>query len=258
MMRGMPGSDMAHAHPVTFHRERLEPIAAAEDAHFWHAPRRGLLLDTIAASGLATGSRMLDVGCGTGRMVRELQARGMQARGMDPWARESGLPAPDFVAGQAEAIPMPGESFDAACAFDVLEHVDDARALAEIHRILAPGGLLFASVPAHAWLWSVRDELAGHRRRYTRRMLRDRVAAAGFEVQRVFGYQALLLPLLAAARAWSRLRGHRDTAAEDDPNARGNALLRAINRGEVAIGRIVRPPTGSSLVVVARKRSAGG
>ena len=57
---------MAHAHPVTFHRERLEPIAAAEEAHFWHAPRRGLLLDTIAASGLATGSRMLDVGCGTG------------------------------------------------------------------------------------------------------------------------------------------------------------------------------------------------
>lgn len=249
---------MAQAHPVTFHRERLEPIAAAEEAHFWHAPRRSLLLDTIAASGLAPGSRMLDVGCGTGRMVRELQARAMQARGMDPWARESGLPAPDFVAGQVEAIPMPGESFDAVCAFDVLEHVDDARALAEIHRVLAPGGLLFASVPAHAWLWSVRDELAGHRRRYTRRVLRERVAAAGFEVHRLFGYQALLLPLLAAARAWSRLRGHRDTAAEDDPNARGNALLRAINRGEVAIGRIARPPTGSSLVVVARKRSAGG
>lgn len=249
---------MAQAHPVTFHRERLEPIAAAEEAHFWHAPRRSLLLDTIAASGLAPGSRMLDVGCGTGRMVRELQARAMQARGMDPWARESGLPAPDFVAGQVEAIPMPGESFDAVCAFDVLEHVDDARALAEIHRVLAPGGLLFASVPAHAWLWSVRDELAGHRRRYTRRMLRERVAAAGFEVHRLFGYQALLLPLLAAARAWSRLRGHRDTAAEDGPNARGNALLRAINRGEVAIGRLARPPTGSSLVVVARKRSVGG
>ena len=249
---------MAQAHPVTFHRERLEPIAAAEEAHFWHAPRRSLLLDTIAASGLAPGSRMLDVGCGTGRMVRELQARAMQARGMDPWARESGLPAPDFVAGQVEAIPMPGESVDAVCAFDVLEHVDDARALAEIHRVLAPGGLLFASVPAHAWLWSVRDELAGHRRRYTRRVLRERVAAAGFEVHRLFGYQALLLPLLAAARAWSRLRGHRDTSAEDDPNARGNALLRAINRGEVAFGRIARPPVGSSLVVVARKRSAGG
>ena len=249
---------MTPAHPVTFPRERLGPIAAAEDAHFWHAPRRTLLLDTIAGSGLARGARVLDIGCGTGRMVRELLARGLDARGIDPWARESGLEAPRFAAGQAEAIPMPDASFDAACAFDVLEHVDDARALAEIHRVLAPGGWLFASVPAHAWLWSVRDELAGHRRRYTRRMLRGRVAAAGFEVQRLFGYQALLLPLLAAARAWSRLRGHRDTAAEDDPNARGNALLRAINRGEVALGRVARPPTGSSLVVVARKRGAGG
>jgi SAM-dependent methyltransferase len=257
MMRAVPDTHRTPAHPVTFQRERLEPIAAAEDAHFWHAPRRALLLDTIAASGFAAGSRVLDVGCGTGRMVRELQARGFDARGIDPWAGESGLPAPRFVDGQAEAIPMPDESFDAACAFDVLEHVDDARALAEIHRVLAPGGLLFASVPAYAWLWSVRDELAGHRRRYTRRMLRDRVAAAGFEVRRMFGYQALLLPLLAAARAWSRLRGHRDTATEDDPNARGNAILRAINRGEVAVGRIARPPVGSSLVVVARKRGAG-
>ena len=139
---------MTPAHPVTFPRERLGPIAAAEDAHFWHAPRRTLLLDTIAGSGLARGARVLDIGCGTGRMVRELLARGLDARGIDPWARESGLEAPRFAAGQAEAIPMPDASFDAACAFDVLEHVDDARALAEIHRVLAPGGWLFASVPA--------------------------------------------------------------------------------------------------------------
>ena len=244
---------MTPAPPVTFPRERLGPIAVAEDAHFWHAPRRTLLLDTIFASALPRGSRVLDIGCGTGRMVRELQARGMEAHGIDPWARESGLEAPRFAAGQAEAIPVADASFDAACAFDVLEHVDDARALAEIHRILAPGGWLFASVPAHAWLWSVRDELAGHRRRYTRRMLRERLLAAGFQVRRLFGYQAALLPMLAAARAWSRLRGHRDTTAEDDPNARGNALLRAINRGEVALGRIARPPSGSSLVAVARK-----
>jgi hypothetical protein len=85
-------------------------------------------------------------------------------------------------------------------------------------------------------------------------MLRDRVAAAGFEVRQLFGYQALLLPMIVAARCWSRLRGDRDTTAEDLPGARTNALLRAINRGEVALGRHARPPTGSSLVVVARKR----
>jgi len=253
-MRSIPGIDMTHVHPVTFHHERLAPIAYGEDAHFWHAPRRALLLDTIAAAMLPAGARVLDVGCGTGRMVRELQATGLDAYGIDPWARESGLDAPRFTVGQAEAIPAPDRTFDAACAFDVLEHVDDARALAELHRILVPGGWLFASVPAHAWLWSVRDELAGHRRRYSRRMLRDRVAAAGFDVQRLFGYQALLLPMLAAARAWSRLRGGRDTASEDAPGARANALLRAINRCEVAVGRRMRPAVGSSLVVVARKR----
>lgn len=257
-MRSAPGIDMTQAHPVTFHRERLVPIADAEDAHFWHAPRRALLLDTIAAAGLPAGARVLDVGCGTGRMVRELQALGLDAYGIDPWARESGLDPPRFMVGQAEAIPAPDRAFDAACAFDVLEHLDDVRALAELHRILAPGGWLFASVPAHAWLWSARDDLAGHRRRYSRRMLRERIAAAGFDMRRMFGYQALLLPLLAAARVASRLRGDRDTAAEDAPGARTNAVLRAINRCEVALGRRMRPPVGSSLVVVARKQGEAG
>jgi hypothetical protein len=125
--------------------------------------------------------------------------------------------------------------------------------------VLQPGGWLFVSVPAHPWLWSARDTLAGHRRRYSRRLLRERVTAAGFEVERMFGYQALLLPLLAAARAWSRLRGGDSTAHEDRPRRWLNALLLAINHLEVAAGRACRPPTGSSLVLVARKpgRAAG-
>ena len=84
-------------------------------------------------------------------------------------------------------------------------------------------------------------------------MLRERLLAAGFEVRRMFGYQAALLPMLAAARAWSRLRGHRDTTAEDDPNARGNAAAARDQPRRSRAWRIARPPSGSSLVAVARK-----
>ena len=241
--------------PVTFAAERLDIIAEGEPAHFWYGPRRALLLHTIGRGRLAAGTKIVDVGCGTGAMVEALVARGYQASGIDPWAVTRGLAPTRFSSGQAEAIPLTDGSVAAACSFDVLEHTDDALALRELHRILTPGGLLFVSVPAYGWLWSVRDTLAGHRRRYTRASLRRTVELAGFEVERLFGYQFLLLPLFALARVWTRLRGSRDTTAEDRPSRALNATLLAVNRLEEALGRWWRPPTGSSLVLVARKHA---
>jgi SAM-dependent methyltransferase len=239
--------------PINFAAERLDIIARSEPTHFWYGPRRTLLLDTIRAAALAKGAPIVDVGCGTGGMVEALLALGYDARGIDPWAARRGLAADRFSTGQAESIPLADASVAAACSFDVLEHADDVLALAELHRVLEPDGLLFISVPAHAWLWSVRDTLAGHRRRYTRATLRARVTEAGFKVERLFGYQCLLLPMLAASRWWSRLSGRADTAGEDCPGKGLNALLLAINRVEVSVGRWCRPSTGSSLVMVARK-----
>lgn len=253
MADAAPGPALA---PVHFARERLALIEDGEQAtHFWYAPRRALLLDTILRADLPANAPILDAGCGTGALVAELCRRGLDAHGVDPWA----APTPDtprIRAGQVEGLPWPDASFAAACAFDVIEHVDDTRALAELHRVLQPGGALLLSVPAHAWLWSARDTLAGHQRRYSRRELRARVGAAGFTVERLFGYQCLLLPLLAASRAWERLRGTAGTAHEDRPRPLINALLLAVNRLEVRLGRGLRPPSGSSLVLVARK--AGG
>lgn len=238
---------------VTFPHERLQLIARRERTHYWHAPRHRLLLDTVAKSRLAPGTRILDVGCGTGALVEALRQHGFVAEGLDPWAGESRLEQDHFKSGQAESIPWPDASFGAACAFDVLEHTDDRCALAELFRILTPGGSLFISVPAYDWLWSTRDVLAGHRRRYTRTLLRRRVEESGFEVERLFGYQFLLLPLLAISRFAARLRARQDTSSEDDPGTFLNSILRVVNSAETSMGRRWRPPFGSSLVLVARK-----
>ncbi len=236
---------------VTFPAHRLAQIAEREESHFWHAPRTRLLLRTIARERLAPGSKIVDVGCGTGALVQKLAARGYDAHGVDPWAANHS--APNIQVGQAEALPCADASLPALCAFDVIEHADDAAALAEMWRALAPGGVLFLSVPAHMWLWSQRDELARHRRRYTRRGLRRCVEGAGFRVERMFGYQFALLPAFALARLVSRRREGRALAAEDRPPAWLNWFLRAVNAVEVAVGRLLPPPTGSSLVLVARK-----
>ena len=55
---------------------------------------------------------------------------------------------------------------------DVLEHTEDTDVLAEARRVVRPRGRVLTAVPAHQWLWSDRDLVAGHRRRYSRAGLR--------------------------------------------------------------------------------------
>jgi len=69
--------------------------------------------------------------------------------------------------GSAEALPFPSEWFDLICAFEIVEHVPNDRAvLSETSRVLKEGQRFIFSVPLHMQYWSRHDELAGHMRRY--------------------------------------------------------------------------------------------
>src|SRR4030095_4970802 len=86
-------------------------------------------------------------------------------------------------------------SFGAIGMFDVLEHIeDDAQALRALHGMLADGGRLYATVPAHRRLWSAADRDAGHFRRYTTRQLRGLFGRCGFDLD-VCSYYFWPLPL---------------------------------------------------------------
>ena len=83
------------------------------------------------------------------------------------------------------ALPFAEASFDAVVLGEVLEHVpDDGAAVAEVARVLRPGGVLALSVPAHPRLYGPSDRWAGHVRRYRRAGLLDTVTAGGLEVER--------------------------------------------------------------------------
>tara|TARA_B100000965_G_scaffold348912_1_gene321805 strand:- start:172 stop:891 length:720 start_codon:yes stop_codon:yes gene_type:complete len=74
-------------------------------------------------------------------------------------------------------------SFDSAVILNVLEHIPDhSAALAELARVLRPGGRLMIYVPAHMALYGPMDELAGHKRRYSRRSLSELVERAGLRL----------------------------------------------------------------------------
>jgi SAM-dependent methyltransferase len=84
--------------------------------------------------------------------------------------------------------------------FDVLEHIpDDARVMAEVARVLRPGGRVMVSVPAYQFLFANNDRIAQHQRRYTRSRLRDTFDQAGLAVERNTHANVFLFPLILPA-----------------------------------------------------------
>lgn len=234
-----------------YRSERLRVIAELESEHFWFVPRRRRLLDLVSRA-LPAHARVLDVGCGTGGFCDALRLRGHETLGTDPHAAEMGLAPDRFVAGTSDHLPFPDASFDAVCIFDVLEHVDDVAAIRECRRVLRPGGNLFLSVPAYASLWSQRDTVAGHKRRYNRPMVRALLKAGGFELRELSGYQFFLLPLIWWSRS-GRKRAAQCVTREDTVSPTLNRVLRRVNEWEVSMASSFwAPPVGSSLVAVAR------
>ena len=241
----------------SFRADRLARLAAIEKEHFWFGPRFVLVERLLDRYPPAPGALVLDLGCGTGAVLEPLRRRGYRPLGLD--VRPEGLASvrardPDAWVVQAEAdhLPLRDGSVDAVLALDVLEHVDDRAVLAEVARVLRPGGLLIAAVPAYSWLWSRRDEDAAHLRRYGRRRLERVLREAGLVPSELLHYQCLLFPLIAAARLVGR-RGPAVRDLEDAPPPLANRALGAVNRFEVRLGKRVRWPFGSSLVAAAEK-----
>ena len=242
---------------MTFTQDRLDRIAELERWHFWFLGRR-LLIQQLLDRHVPPGPQpILDVGCGTGSLAAALAAQGRRVTGIDLHlagmrAPRRQLPRAALVQADALRLPLKGDCFQAALLLDVLEHADDRALLAELHRVLCPGGLALVTAPAMPWLWSYRDTAAGHLRRYTRRSLQAALEQARFQVQELRYYQFWLLPVLALTRLLGR-RGPAARDMEERPRPGLNRLLAAANLLEVRLGRWIAWPWGSSLAAVCRK-----
>ena len=104
------------------------------------------IADAIWTDGEMLGMRVLDVGCGTGRLSRLLAERGAKVWGVDPsgemleQARERAPHGAGFKRGRAEALPFRDAWFDRAVLWLVVHLVDRGRAVPELGRVLGPGG----------------------------------------------------------------------------------------------------------------------
>ncbi len=165
-----------------------------------------------ATQSLPAGFRTLEIGCGTGNVLRLLEklSGAEKVVGIDRfagrlrYARQRTQCA--LVQGDMHAPPFQTQ-FHLIGMFDVIEHFADERpALRDARALLAPGGKLLLTVPALMGLWSYADEFAGHQRRYDRRQLTEKLMAAGFSVDYVSYFMATTYPMMwlkRRATSWS-------------------------------------------------------
>ncbi|CAN3131497.1 class I SAM-dependent methyltransferase [Mycobacterium sp. smrl_JER01] len=169
--------------------------------------------------GVGAGTKVIDVGCGAGRHTFEAFRRGADVIGFDQsvsdlndvdeilqaMKKQGEVPASakgEAVKGDALDLPYADGTFDCVIASEILEHVpDDDQAIAQLVRVLKPGGALAITVPR--WLpericWALSDEYhaneGGHIRIYRADELRDKVVAHGLRLTHTHHAHALHSP----------------------------------------------------------------
>lgn len=229
-----------------------------EDHYWWFVGRRNLALKLLRKY-LPKAQRptILDLGCGTGVVSRELsQWSEPISLDMSPLAlrfcQERNLTRP--VLARSERLPLQDGQVDAVVALDILEHVEnDIAAFAEASRVLRPGGIVILSVPAFRSLWGPHDVALMHHRRYRKAEVKARLQEAGLEPIRISYSVFFLFPVVVGLRVLEkRKKGPAKASLIPVPEWMNRALI-GLQSVEASMIAAVPLPWGSSVIAVARK-----
>lgn len=234
-------------------------LAALEAGHWWFDSRNALLL-WVMKNKVTPFRSFLEIGCGTGFVLQNLQKNFPSVEFYGSEYYEEGLSfarqrVPSATFRRLDATKLDEEElYDAIGAFDVLEHIEeDGRTLHNLARALTKKGHLVVTVPQHRWLWSDVDRQAHHVRRYTRDELLAKMRAAGFQIRLATSFVSLLVPLMWMVRR-KMVRKNYDPLNEFRLSAALNFVLSVLMKLEISLIKMgVRFPLGGSLLVVAQK-----
>jgi len=226
-----------------------QKMDSVEARLWWY---RGLHERLVGALADVRG-RVLDAGCGTGGFLKFLaEARPDFAVVGCEWSVDAALLARgkgvDVTVGSVHELPFADQQFDAVVSADVLCHggVEAGPALAEMRRVLRPGGMLVVNMPAYMWLFSEHDKRVNNVRRVSAGQMRGMLAGAGFVKLSVRYWNGFLLPLMILRRKVLAA----GAGAESDV-APINGLLNGVFLGLLRLERVLRLPAGGSVMAVA-------
>lgn len=234
-----------------------EDLFLLEDKHWWHISKRRIVHKLIEKYNTKENPKILDIGCGTGKNMEDLQNLG-SIYGLDSspealrFCKKRGLN--NLILGSAEKTKLKNNFFDIITILDVLEHTDDKKTLKEVHRILRDDGLIIITVPAFSWLWSNWDIVLHHKRRYTKKNLTGVFKKEGLQIIKIsYMYSFLVLPVLIirALKSLFLKKSYSSDFKLSSPFL--NLIMNKITNIESFFIMLTSIPIGTSIIVVAKK-----
>jgi SAM-dependent methyltransferase len=226
---------------------------AVEARMWWYRALHVRLLEALAP----VRGPVLDAGCGTGGFLARLQQARPDVAGYGvEWNPSAAVRAraksgAAVTRGSVNALPFQAGAFDAVVTADVLCHeaVEPATALAELKRVLRPGGRAVVNMPAYQWLASAHDRRVRNARRLTASQMTALLHEAGFTRIRAKYWNGLLLPLMILQR---KLLTHDDSVSDVAPFPPWqDVMLHAMTEFE---RRLPFPlPAGGSVLAIAER-----
>jgi ubiquinone/menaquinone biosynthesis C-methylase UbiE len=230
-----------------------------EGFHWWFAVRRKLLATLLFSFKFHSESLAVDIGCGTVSNLKILKSAGFSVTGLDRSIYALTLHRKKFkfplINGDLTELPIRSKSVGLIVAMDILEHIeDDVAGIHELYRVLNDGGSLILTVPAFNFLWGIQDDVTGHKRRYSKKEILDKLKRGGFEILKSSYFNFFLfIPILIGRRLMHIFR--LKVESENRINfPMLNSLLKAIFSIEPHVLRYFSFPFGVSILCIAKKR----
>ena len=252
---------------VSYPDQGHDTCHGVEDDSFWFAHRNRSIAALIRHDPPDRSLPFADVGGGNGYVASMIKDLGFDVVLVEPGAsgiahaRERGVGK--LVQASIVDLDVEPGKLGAIGLFDVIEHIEHPdKALRSLRGMLADGGKVYATVPAHGWLWSSADIEAGHFRRYTTRQLEALFSQCGFEVGLCsYYFWPLPLPMFLLRSLPERVRLRRaprprEARVGSEHRRRGRLMEWLLSFEIDALGRGRRIPFGASCIVVATKRAA--
>ncbi len=242
----------------------FDKLAAFEGWYWWYRAQRANVVDAVRGLPVASGARILDAGCGTGRNLAALVGDNRAyAFGIDVSPRAASVwregNATRCCQASINDLPYSDSTFDVVTSVDVLQEksVDPKRSILEMSRVLCAGGHLILLAPAYQWMLSRHDRAVESVRRFTRGELMSLAESAGFVVESATYRFGLFFPAIVGKRLLDKLSSNKmhDTETSDLTPIPGwaNSLLSSMARIEHKFARRVSLPFGSTVLLIARK-----
>jgi SAM-dependent methyltransferase len=252
------------------HPETYKMVAEREDTYWWQVARRAMGIRLLNHCGIPRGGRWLDLGCGAGGNLALSDsfdpslAVGVDVSTIAVAIAKRKKPHARLVrADLNNALPFDDATFDVVTVFNVLYHdwvKSEAAVIAQINRVLRPGGVLLITEPAFAVLARDMDVASMGHRRYRIADIAGLCGAAGLRVDHASYFTSFGFPLLLAMKVLRRLKPAKlaaqlETGADMKPlNPVANEMLRRLSSWESwVISAGFRVPLGTTLLCLARR-----